>query len=167
MPLATKSATRRRVRTFLLPALMAAAVAACLLGPAPLPAQTSSTRVAPVFVHRAMAPVPPGAQFQSDGRLDPEAATQAYLNTLSAEKRHDSDKYFEGGYWLILWDAVYGIAVLLLLLYSGVSARIRDFMVARTGRLWLQTAVYFVLFMLLLTILTLPMNWYEGFYRSH
>ncbi len=155
-----------RARRLLLIILLPTLAVAAMLTAAPLPAQTSSTRVAPVFVHPAMAPVPPDAQFESDGRLDPETATQAYLNTLPAEKRRDSDKYFEGGYWLILWDAVYGIAMLLLLLYSGVSARIRDFMVARTGRLWLQTAGYFVLFMLLLTILTLPMNWYEGFYRE-
>ncbi len=94
-------------------------------------------------------------------------ATQAYLATMPAEKRHSSDKYFEGGYWLQLWDAVYAIAVLLFLLYSGISAKMRDFAAARTSKAWFQTGLYFILFMLLLTVLEAPLSWYEGFYREH
>jgi hypothetical protein len=33
-----------------------------------------------------------------------ETATEAYLNLLSPEQRKLSDQYFEGGYWLQLWD---------------------------------------------------------------
>ncbi len=32
--------------------------------------------------------------------FDPEAATEAYLATVSAEDRERSDAYSEGGYWL-------------------------------------------------------------------
>jgi STE24 endopeptidase len=122
---------------------------------------------AKILPHPALAPIPAGAQFDASGHLDPETATQAYLNTLSPEKRHDSDKYFEGGYWFILWDALYSIAIMLFLLYSGISAKIRDFAVARTPRPWLQTAIYYVPFILFVTLLSAPLTWYEGFYREH
>ena len=36
--------------------------------------------------------------------LDPAAATQAWLDSVPKEKREKSDAYFEGGYWLILWN---------------------------------------------------------------
>ena len=59
--------------------------------------------------------------------LDPAAATRAWLETVPAEKLARSDAYFEGGYWLILWNFLLGAAISLLLLGSGLSARLRDF----------------------------------------
>ena len=58
---------------------------------------------------------------------DPAAATRAWLETVPAEKLARSDAYFEGGYWLILWNFLVGAAISLLLLGSGLSARLRDF----------------------------------------
>ena len=156
--------TNFRVTRKLLILTLAFVAAVVLTLPTRLAAEA---KPAPVFAHPELAPIPAAAKFDANGHLDPEAATQAYINTLSAEKRRDSDKYFQGGYWLILWDAVYGIAVLLLLLYSGVSARMRNFAAARTRNLWLQTAIYFVLFMVVFAVLSFPMDWYEGFYREH
>src|SRR6266446_5248533 len=40
---------------------------------------------------------------QSTG-LDPAAATQAWLDSVPRNKREKSDAYFEGGYWLLLWN---------------------------------------------------------------
>jgi hypothetical protein len=40
--------------------------------------------------------------------FDPAAATRAWLATVPAEKRVRSDAYFEGGYWLILWNFLLG-----------------------------------------------------------
>ena len=45
--------------------------------------------------------------------FDPEAATRAYLATLSGAARARSDAYFEGGYWLPLWGALVAIVSLL------------------------------------------------------
>ena len=36
---------------------------------------------------------------------DPATATRAWLDTVPADKRAKSDAYFEGGYWLILWNS--------------------------------------------------------------
>src|SRR2546422_11238288 len=47
-------------------------------------------------------PVPPGAE--ASDHFDPVVATNAYLATVPPDKRARSDAYFEGGYWLILWN---------------------------------------------------------------
>ena len=48
--------------------------------------------------------------------LDPEEATRAYLAKMAPEKKKQSDAYFEGGYWLRLWEFLYGVVVAWLLL---------------------------------------------------
>lgn len=55
-----------------------------------------------------------------------EAATEAYLTRIPAAAAARSDAYFEGGYWLLLWDFLYGAAVLFLLLNLRWSAKLRD-----------------------------------------
>src|SRR5438034_3995987 len=59
--------------------------------------------------------------------LDPAAATQAWLASVPREKREKSDAYFEGGYWLILWNFLLAAAISIFLLTSRISAGLRDF----------------------------------------
>jgi STE24 endopeptidase len=106
------------------------------------------------------------AVAQADG-FDPVAATDAYLATLPAADRARSDAYFEGGYWLILWNALYTIAVMAVLLWSGLSARLRDLARRIARRRWLEPLVYGPLFVLVSGLLTLPIDWYKGFRREH
>jgi STE24 endopeptidase len=58
---------------------------------------------------------------------DPATATRAWLDTVPADKRAKSDAYFEGGYWLILWNFLLAVAISIFLLASRISARLRDF----------------------------------------
>ncbi|MCX6885915.1 MAG: hypothetical protein NTX27_12825, partial [Verrucomicrobia bacterium] len=55
-----------------------------------------------------------------------ESATQTYLNRLSQEQRAKSDAYFEGGYWIQLWQFLNGLLIAWLLLGTSASARMRD-----------------------------------------
>jgi STE24 endopeptidase len=55
-----------------------------------------------------------------------------------------SDAYFEGGYWLILWDFLYASAIMLLLLNLRWSAKMRDLAERITRFRWLQTLLYWV-----------------------
>src|SRR6266545_3959010 len=48
--------------------------------------------------------IPPAARLRSGVPFDPAAATAAYLATVPPAARARSDAYFEGGYWLQLWD---------------------------------------------------------------
>jgi len=99
--------------------------------------------------------------------FDVEAATQAYLAKVPPEQRQRSDDYFEGGYWLILWDFLYAAVLLWLLLASGWSARMRSVAERLTRVGWLQTAAYWVQFIVVLSVLQFPLTVYEGFVREH
>jgi STE24 endopeptidase len=111
----------------------------------------------------AQAPSAPAAGV----RLDPGAATRAYLNTVPPDKKAKSDAYFEGGYWLILWDFLAGAAAAILLLSTRLSARMRDVASRITRWRALQTWIYWVQYLLAVTIILFPMTVYEGFFREH
>jgi STE24 endopeptidase len=106
----------------------------------------------------------PAAAVNAD---DPAAATKAWLDTVPADKRARSDAYFEGGYWLILWDFLLGAAISIFLLQSRISARLRDFAEQITRFKWLQVWFYAVPFVLISAILSSPLAIYEKFVREH
>ena len=115
--------------------------------------------------------LPPGLQVPEAARPGPdfnaEQATQVYLNLLTPEQRARSDAYFEGGYWVGLWQFLYEVAVLLAILALGWSARLRDWSQRTTTRRWVQTLVFALLFTPLVWVLSLPFSWYSGYLREH
>lgn len=128
---------------------------AVLAQPSPTPQAT-----APQAANAAVAP-PPAPAF------DPDAATREWLAKVPAADKARSDAYFEGGYWLDLWDLVYGLAVAWLLLGTGVSRRLRE-LAQRTIRFRpLQTGIYAIGYTLLVVVLTFPFSVYRGFLREH
>ncbi|MEN3370588.1 MAG: endopeptidase [Verrucomicrobiota bacterium] len=98
---------------------------------------------------------------------DPATATRAWLDTVPADKRAKSDAYFEGGYWLILWNFLLDVAIALLLLGTRLSARIRDFAERTTRFKALQVALYAIPYVLLTFALSFPLTVYQRFYREH
>jgi STE24 endopeptidase len=125
---------------------------------APVPGQKPLTEMPSVIT------VPPAAQ-PSD-HFDPEAATNAYLAEIPVEARARSDAYFEGGYWLILWDFLYGVVVALLLLNLRWSAKMRDVAERVTRFSPVHTVVYWVEYLVLTSILLFPLTVYEGYFRE-
>jgi STE24 endopeptidase len=109
--------------------------------------------------------VPPEAQ--ATPHFDATAATNAYLAQIPADKTARSDAYFEGGYWMILWDFLYGIAVALLLLNLRWSARMRDLAERVTRFKPVHTFVYWLQYLVLTTILVFPLTVYEEYFREH
>lgn len=99
--------------------------------------------------------------------FDPDAATNAYLAQIPAAARARSDAYFEGGYWLILWDFLMSAIIFWLLLRFGWSARMRVFATRLTRFAFLQDLIYWVQFLLLTTLLGAPLAIYEGYFREH
>src|SRR5438876_9208084 len=93
--------------------------------------------------------------------FDPAAATKAWLNTVPADKRAKSDAYFEGGYWLLLWNFLLGAAISIFLLTSRTSARLRDFAERITRFKTLQVILYAILFTLITTLLGFPVELYQ------
>jgi STE24 endopeptidase len=99
--------------------------------------------------------------------LDPAAATQAWLDSVPRDQREKSDAYFEGGYWLILWNFLLVVAISIFLLASRFSARLRDFSERVTKIKAFQAACYAVPYLLFVYALSFPLNLYENFFREH
>jgi STE24 endopeptidase len=109
--------------------------------------------------------VPPEAQ--PSAHFDAVAATNAYLAQIPADKTARSDAYFEGGYWMILWDFLYAAIVSLLLLNVRWSARMRDIAERITRFKPIQAFIYWLQYLVLTSILLFPLTVYEDYFREH
>jgi STE24 endopeptidase len=126
----------------------------------PALAQPAAANQMPSVIH-----VP--AEAQASPHFDATAATNAYLAQIPADKTARSDAYFEGGYWMILWDFLYGVAVALLLLNLRWSARMRDLAERATRFKPVHTFVYWLQYLVLTTVLVFPLTVYEEYFREH
>jgi STE24 endopeptidase len=120
----------------------------------PVPAQQASSSTTPTTAEAAKS-------------FDPVEATKAWLATVPADKRAKSDAYFEGGYWLILWNFLGGAAIAIFLLASKFSAQLRDFAERVTGSKTLQVAIYAIVYILVVAVLSFPLAFYQQFLREH
>jgi len=115
----------------------------------------------------APAPVGQGGSTVSAQPFDVKAAVDAYLAKVPPQQRARGDAYFEGGYWLLLWDFLSTVLVMWMLLRFRWSARMRDLAERITRFKPLQAALYWVQFVALVSIITFPLTVYEGFFREH
>jgi STE24 endopeptidase len=114
------------------------------------------------------APIAPSAATAATGpAFDVKAATDAYLATVPPDKKARSDAYFEGGYWLQLWDFLLGAAVAIFLLQSRLSARICDWATRISPRRAVPDLTYFIVFLLIASVIQFPLAVYEGYIREH
>jgi STE24 endopeptidase len=120
---------------------------------------TSATEAAPAAL------VIPQAAQASD-HFDPVTATNAWLATVSPAQKRRSDSYFEGGYWLKLWDFLVSSFAMILLLETTLSARMRDWTKRLTRFLFLRSYIYWIEFVIATVLLTSPLTIYEGFFRE-
>jgi Zn-dependent protease with chaperone function len=75
--------------------------------------------------------------------------------------------YYRSGNVVWVMGTILGLAIPALLLFSGVSARLRT-TAFRIGRRWLPgLALYAVLVTVLTALLSLPLAFYRGFVRQH
>jgi STE24 endopeptidase len=130
----------------------------CVLGSGAL-AQPAAAPATP-----SVLTIPPAAQ--PSAHFDATAATNAYLAEIPPAAKARSDAYFEGGYWLILWDFLYGLVVALILLNLRWSARMRDHAERVTRFKPLQTLLYWTEYLVVTSILGFPLAVYEGFFRE-
>jgi STE24 endopeptidase len=143
------------------------------------PAQTASPAIAGTLssLERAAGVADPGysspAVMANTKPLDPAAATKAWLASVPRDQREKSDAYFEGGYWLLLWNFLLVAAICVFLLESRISARLRDFAEHICGgcrgscQLPLQVICYAIPYFLIVATLSFPLNLYEHFFREH
>jgi STE24 endopeptidase len=98
--------------------------------------------------------------------FDVETATRAYLDTLQGPARAKSDAYFEGGYWLILWGTLVGVAVSWAMLRFGWSSAWSRWSERVTGGRVRQAALYAIPYTLAGALLALPWTIYTGYFRE-
>jgi STE24 endopeptidase len=115
--------------------------------------------------------LPPGVQIPAAAHPGPDfavdKATEAYIGLLSSEQRSLSDRYFEGGYWLQLWDVLWTIGACALLLLTGLSRRMNQWALRLTRYRWLSTMIYVALFVIVTFLIELPLSLYTDFFREH
>jgi STE24 endopeptidase len=126
---------------------------------------TTIILIMPLAAQQPAVQIPAGAAASAS--FDAERATEAYLATVPPDKKARSDAYFEGGYWLLLWNFLYGSAIFWALLASGWSAAMRDRAERATRLRPLQTLIYWVQFNVVIAVTTFPLIVYRDFYREH
>ena len=99
--------------------------------------------------------------------FDVNAAVEAYLAKMPSAQRARSNAYFEGGYWMQLWDFLLTLLVMWLLLRFGWSKRMRDLAERVTRFRPLQTVFYWVQFIVVVYVVTFPLTVYESYFREH
>jgi STE24 endopeptidase len=104
---------------------------------------------------------------QPSEHFDADAATQAYLDMMPPAAVARSNAYFEGGYWLILWDFLVSSVIAMLLLELRWSARMRDRAEKITRFKRLQDLIYWMQYLVIATILGFPLEYYENYVREH
>jgi STE24 endopeptidase len=145
----------------LMSTVLAAVTLFYLVGVSAAPSTPSKPDASPAMAAPATAPAAAGTKH-----FDADEATREWLSTLSPEARAKSDAYFEGGYWLILWDFVAALVVIWLFLGTRLSVRMRDLAERITKMRWLQTAIYAAQYIVLSTLFGLPWAIYEGWFRE-
>ena len=98
--------------------------------------------------------------------FDPAVATAAYMATLSPAAHAKATAYTHGGEWLLLWSWAVSVLVAVLVLRSGVLARLRDRINGARPRPNLTVLVCAVVFTLATTILSAPWSAYATWWRE-
>jgi len=98
---------------------------------------------------------------------EPAAAATRQARVPVPEPSEKAQRYHRTGNWL--WGAwtVWGLLVPAVILFTGISARLRN--AARAiGRRWYFTLVaYLALFLVLMFVIDLPLAYYTSFVRPH
>lgn len=95
-----------------------------------------------------------------------DSATHFYMNMLSPEQKAKSDAYFEGGYWLQIWNLLYGIGVAFIFLGLGLGKWLKRIALKAKNEN-IQNLIYIVLYSLLLWVLSFPFSVYQEYFREH
>jgi STE24 endopeptidase len=99
--------------------------------------------------------------------FDPAAETARLLSMVPADQRARSDAYFEGGYWLLLWQLLVTFLIAGILYRTGVAVKLRDVAERVFKRRFLQALLFIAMLSVMLWLINLPWDFYTGFIREH
>lgn len=98
--------------------------------------------------------------------FDPQAATAAWLATLSPADTAKAVAYTQGGHWLILWSFVVSIVVAWIIIRTDLLGKIREGIEKRKARPVLASFVVGLVYLVFSWVLTLPWAVYSEWYRE-
>lgn len=124
-----------------------------LLSPVAGLAQTPSAPPSPTTSITAQ-PTPPPAVQAGTGPVAVPTPTEKAMS------------YYRGGIALWVFNTLWGFLIPILFLFTGFSARIRDW-AQRLGRKWFFViGIYFGIFTIINFAINLPLDYYQGFVRE-
>jgi STE24 endopeptidase len=98
--------------------------------------------------------------------FDPAAATQAYLNTMSAADMAKAVAYTRGGEWLILWGFLASLVVSFIIARTNLLVRLRDRIEGNRKRPFLVSVIVSAIYIPLSWLLSLPWAIYANWWRE-
>lgn len=78
-----------------------------------------------------------------------------------------AEAYYNSGNIIWFVDLLWGLAIPLIFLFTGFSARIRNWAQRFSSRWFLVIALYFIFFSLITFVIDFPLSYYTGFVRPH
>jgi STE24 endopeptidase len=147
--------------------LVLLAFLALIVGPALAQDQDPMQGLPPRAAPTAHVQVQPLSVVDATPNFDATRATNAYLARVSGAARANSDAYFEGGYWLMLVDLAWTLAVSGLLLWLGIAAGLRDWAAEKTHSRTLQAIIFGLAYVAIMAAAQFPLTVYEGYFREH
>ncbi len=83
------------------------------------------------------------------------------------EPTPEAISFYKSGNVLWLVQLLWSLAIPSLILFSGFGVRLRDFCQKITGKWLWKTALFALFFLLIVTVLTLPLDFYMSYIRPH
>jgi STE24 endopeptidase len=127
--------------------------------------EAAAAPAAPVAAART-APFDPDKAKAASQILDPDAATRAYLDAVSPERRAQTKAYAHGNYVLLFVDFAVTVALMTLLIALGISVRFRNLARRITRVRALQSVLYWIQFFVATTVVQFPLTLYTSYYRE-
>jgi Zn-dependent protease with chaperone function len=97
----------------------------------------------------------------------PAASTQASAPVPVPEPSEKALSYYRSGIAIWAFNILWGLLIPVCFLFTGFSARIRDW-ARRIGRWWFFViGVYFAIFLIINFVIDLPLAYYQDYARQH
>ncbi len=121
-----------------------------------------------VLLIMAALAVPLSAQGQTPpGSAETAQEAEAGWGQMTPEQRERAIEYSNTKNTLYFANVGYGIIVLLIVLFTGFSARMRNWAMAIGKKKFFALALYLMFFLLVVTVLELPLGFYSGYILEH
>ena len=83
------------------------------------------------------------------------------------ERQREAKRYNKISRWVQISEFLLGILFILILLFFGFSARIRDFSLNYTNSPWILILLYLFIVSVIYEIFSFPLDFYDGFVLEH